>query len=217
MPLGFLADVTLVRQEPERVVRSRQVRVQVARLDEVLPGALEVASTELDVPEVHPCLREPRAVLERDREPRLRGRDVARGERRRAVPVQLERLRRQRRDRRTRQRELARQNDESEHHQTHGAAVGRRLCSVAWNLGLRPNIPQRCPNIPQRCPNIPQRWPSASRGGPSASVESRACAARRERDDLAQVDEFFRGEARRRGCSEAVRQPAGCAMYEPGP
>src|SRR5689334_6645229 len=96
------------------MMRRREVGVQVARFDEVLSGSLQIAAPELDIPEVHPCLGEARAVLEGDGKTRLGGVEVTGSQRGCAILVELEGLWRQRRDRRASRHEPGPNEDQEE-------------------------------------------------------------------------------------------------------
>src|SRR5579864_1132183 len=86
----------MVREQAERVMRSGQVGIEVARFDEVPMRTLEIASVHLDETEVHPAFRETRVVLERERYARLGPLKVAGRHGRRALPIELDRLGRER-------------------------------------------------------------------------------------------------------------------------
>jgi len=121
--LSLLPLPSAVGQQAERVVRRGHVGVEVLRLREVLPRLLDVAAPELDVPEVHPGLRETRAVFDGKREPRLGGRQVSGRERRCAITVQLQCFWRKRGHGRARTGEQG-ERDHQEQERPHGHPVG---------------------------------------------------------------------------------------------
>ena len=88
--LGALSGALPIGEESERVVRRRQVRIQVAGFDEVAKRALEVPAPHLDETEVDPSLGEAPAVLQGEGDPCLGGLEVSRSQRRCASAIELD-------------------------------------------------------------------------------------------------------------------------------